>query len=184
MRVKRNSIRCNRCKSWVHAKCAGVKGCLKKVELSFICKTCKEGDKSNDSIKNTNMNISFEGVEVTENFSYLGDMLQRDGGCERAVAERVRKGWRKFKELSGILCNRRLGMKMRGVIYRTCVRTVMTYGCECWPIKKENEDTLKRAERRMIRMMCGVTLRNRMSSQNLQERLGLSDDISAVVRKA
>ena len=73
---------------------------------------------------------------------------------------------------------------MRGDLYRTCVRTVMTYGCECWPIKKENEDTLKRAERRMIRMMCGVTLRNRVSSQNLQERLGLSEDSSVVLKKA
>ena len=73
---------------------------------------------------------------------------------------------------------------MRGNLYRTCVRTVITYGCECWPIKKENEDTLKRAERRMIRMMCGVTLRNRVNSQNLQERLGLSEDISVVLKKA
>ena len=59
----------------------------------------------------------------------------------------------------------------------------MTYGCECWSIRKESEECLKRAERRMIRM-CGVTLRNRVCSQNLLERLGLSEDISIVVKRA
>jgi len=152
--------------------------------MSFVCKTCQEGGRNDNVTINANVDASFDGVQVVENFSYLGDTLQKDGGCERAVAERIRKGWWKFKELSGILCNRRLGLKMRGNLYRTCVRTVITYGCECWPIKKENEDTLKRAERRMIRMMCGVTLRNRVSSQNLQERLGLNEDISVVLKKA
>ena len=40
MRVKRNSIRCNRCRFWVHAMCSGVKGGLSKVERTFICKKC------------------------------------------------------------------------------------------------------------------------------------------------
>ena len=37
-RVKRNSIRCNRCKFWVHAKCSGVKGSLAKVELTSFAR--------------------------------------------------------------------------------------------------------------------------------------------------
>ena len=48
MRVRRNSIRCTSCKFWVHAKCSGIKGRLQKVELSFICNTCREGSKSNN----------------------------------------------------------------------------------------------------------------------------------------
>ena len=35
----------------------------------------------------------------------------------------------------------------------------MTYGSETWTMRKEDEDVLIRAERRMIRMMCGVKLR-------------------------
>ena len=47
------------------------------------------------------------------------------------------------------------------MVYRTCVRTAMMYGCENWPMKRENEETLIRAERRMIRMICGVTVGDR-----------------------
>ena len=50
--------------------------------------------------------------------------------------------------------------------------------------EKQNEDTLMRVERRMIRMICGVTLSNRVKSLELQGRLGLIDDIITVVRKA
>ena len=60
----------------------------------------------------------------------------------------------------------------------------MMYGCESWPIKKDNEDTLMRAERRMIRMMCGVTLANRENSKDLLERIGLVDYIVVGVKKA
>ena len=33
-----NSIRCTQCVQWVHARCSRVKGSLKKVESSFICR--------------------------------------------------------------------------------------------------------------------------------------------------
>ena len=108
----------------------------------------------------------------------------RDGVCDLAVRERVRKGWVKFRELSSILCSRRLALKWRGVVYRTCVRTVMTYGCENWPMKRENEEILLRAERRMIRMICGVTVLDRERGEDLKERLGLVDDIMVGVRKS
>ena len=36
-----NSIRCTQCIQWVHASCSRVKGSLKNVESSFICRRCK-----------------------------------------------------------------------------------------------------------------------------------------------
>ena len=41
MGVGVNSIRCIQCVQWVHARCSRVKGSLKKVESSFICRRCK-----------------------------------------------------------------------------------------------------------------------------------------------
>src|ERR1700761_3373510 len=73
---------------------------------------------------------------------------------------------------------------MRGVLYRACVRTVMMYGCESWPMRKENEENLVKAERRMIHMMCGVTLANGEKSEDLRERLVLMEDIGVRVKKA
>ena len=42
---------------------------------------------------------------------------------------------------------------------------VMLYGSETWPVKVENSQRLHCNEMLMIRWMCGVTLRDRFSSE-------------------
>ena len=45
----------------------------------------------------------------------------------------------------------------------------MLYGSETWPIRKENEVVLQRAEMRLVRWMCGVKLQDRVPSKRLRE---------------
>jgi len=52
----------------------------------------------------------------------------------------------------------------------------MLHGSETWPVRKENEVALQRAEMRMIRWMYGVKLKDRLPSKELRERLGLDDN--------
>ena len=66
---------------------------------------------------------------------------------------------------------------MRGTLYSSCVQSSMLYGSETWPVRKENEVELKRAEMRMVRWMCGIKLQDRIPSKELRERLGLFDII-------
>ena len=45
-----------------------------------------------------------------------------------------------------------------GKIYDACVQRVLVYGSETWAIKAEDLARLRRAERMMVRRMCGVSL--------------------------
>ena len=47
----------------------------------------------------------------------------------------------------------------RGKLYSSCVRSSMLHGCDTWPVRKENEMALQRAEMIMVRWMCGVKLK-------------------------
>jgi len=58
----------------------------------------------------------------------------------------------------------------------------MLHGSETWPVRKENVVALQRAEMRMVRWMCGVTLKDRLPSKELRERLGI-DDIALVLQQ-
>jgi len=49
--------------------------------------------------------------------------------------------------------------------------------CETWPVRKENEVALQRAEMRMVRWMCYVKVKDRVPSKELRERLGIDDII-------
>ena len=75
-------------------------------------------------------------------------------------------------------------MKMKGKVYRSCVRAAMVYGSETWVMKKEEEGVLLRAERAMVRMMCGAKLRDRKRSSDLMSMVRLSEDIVTLVRKS
>ena len=100
-------------------------------------------------------------LSVLRSFCYLGDMLSCRGGAGEASRVRVRCAWKKFRELSPILTARGASLKLKGKMYSTCVRSSMIYGSETWPMKVEDKQRLERAERMMLRHMCGVTLKDR-----------------------
>ena len=56
-------------------------------------------------------------------------------GWKKTVAARVRAAWMKFRELGGILCTRGASLRMKGVVYKACVRSVVTYGAETWAME-------------------------------------------------
>ena len=54
-------------------------------------------------------------------FCCLGDRLNASGGCEAAVAARVRIGWVRFRECEELLLENRFPLKMKDKAYRGCV---------------------------------------------------------------
>src|SRR5258706_537050 len=59
----------------------------------------------------------------------------------------------------------------------------LAYTCyKIWAMKAEDMQRLERTERMMVRLMCGVTLRDRKRSEELLSRLDI-ECISEVVRR-
>jgi hypothetical protein len=71
-------------------------------------------------------------------------MLGLGGGAEEASRTRVKCRWKKFRELSPILTARGVSSKLKGKIYSTCVRSVMIYGSETWPMRVEDKQRMDR----------------------------------------
>jgi len=117
-----------------------------------------------------------------DKFCYLGDMLSVEGDADAAVETRIRTGWNKFRLLVPLLTNKDISLTGRGRLYISCVRSSMLHGSETWPVRKENEVALQRAQMRMVRWMCGVKLQDRVPSKELRGRLELDDIISELQR--
>jgi len=49
-----------------------------------------------------------------------------------------------------------ISLIMRGRLYSNCVQSSTLHGSETWPVRKENEVALQRAEMRMVRWMCDI----------------------------
>ena len=119
----------------------------------------------------------FEDVELecVGEFAYLGDTLNDTGGVEQAVAARVRAAWMKFRELGEILCMRGASLRMKGVEYKECVGSVLMYGAETWVMKVGVFQRLQATKRKMLRMICRVTLKNKVESTVIASRVGVDD---------
>jgi len=61
-------------------------------------------------------------------------------------------------------------LKLKGRLYKSCVRSVMSYESECWAMKKVDTKRMQAAEMRMIRIMCGKTIRDGISNGCLRDR--------------
>jgi hypothetical protein len=75
-------------------------------------------------------------VPKKDTFHYLGSMLQKNGDIDEDVSHRIKDSWLKWRQASGILCDPRVPLKLKGKFYRTAIRPAMLYGAECWPIKR------------------------------------------------
>jgi len=84
-------------------------------------------------------------------FNYIGSILQNDGEIEADVNHRIQAGWLKWRRASGVLCDKKVPLKLKGKLYQTAVRPAMLYGTECWAVKSQHESKVSVAEMRMLR---------------------------------
>ena len=114
-------------------------------------------------------------VETVNGFFYFRDQLNASGGCEAEVTAKVRIGWVRFRECGELLLGNRFPLKMKGKVYRCCVRSAILFGSETWCLKENERAILRRTERAMMRAMCGRKVVDRKTTQKQMDMLGLKE---------
>ena len=61
---------------------------------------------------------------------------------------------------------------MKGRVYASCVRNSMTYGSETRPLLVDVGLKFERAEMQMIKWMCGSSMKDRRTSEELRRLVG------------
>ncbi|KAK6755042.1 hypothetical protein RB195_013798 [Necator americanus] len=74
---------------------------------------------------------------------------------------------------TGVLCYKKVPVRLKSKIYRTVVRPVALYECECWPTTKALERVLHAMEMRMLIWAIGVTLKEKVSNDTVRSILGV-----------
>ena len=71
-----------------------------------------------------------ETVKRVTVFTFLRSTLAEDGELDAEVTHRVQNGWKNWKRVSGVLCDRRMNVKINGKVYRTVVKPALMYGAD------------------------------------------------------
>ena len=95
---------------------------------------------------------------------------------------RSRNGWMKFQDLLPFLPSRVPSLEMKGRVYASCVRSSMTYGSETRPLLVDVGLKFERADMQMIRWMCGISMKDRRTNEELRWTVGV-EPITAVIRR-
>ena len=170
-RVMANSVLCVKCRKWIHGRCMKVKRVTLRLERDFVCGRCKkQADGFMDLVEEL-----CEEVEMLRGFCYLEDRVKACSGCEEVVTARARIGWVKFREWGELLNSKRFSLKLKGMVYQSCVRPAMLYGSETWCLRENEMAILRRTKRAMVRGMCGAKLMEKKRTEDLMEMLGLKE---------
>ena len=110
-------------------------------------------------------------------FCYLGDRLNASGGCEVAVTARVRISSVRFRKCGELLLGNRFPLKMKGRVYRCCIRLAILYGSEAWCLKENAKAILRKMEKAMVRAMCRQKVVDTKTTEEQIDMLGLKETI-------
>ena len=109
-----------------------------------------------------------EEVERVTHFKYLGTSIEEEGGMETEIAKRMGAGWIHWKKCSGVLCDKRMPVTLKGKVYRTVVIPAMLYEAETWAKTKRHGSRIDVNEMRMLRWKCGVTRKYKIRNEHIR----------------
>jgi hypothetical protein len=88
------------------------------MKCDFSATTQEEGD----------VRLDREVVPKKYTFRYMGLMLQKDRDVDEDVSHRIKVGWLKWHQASGVLCDPMVLKKLKDRFYRTVIWPAMVYG--------------------------------------------------------
>ena len=118
------------------------------MKISF--KTCSTTTGAVDPFQ-TCITIDRDEFEIFSEFCHPGDIIGQAGGCTDAVTARIGSAWKAFHEHLPIFTNKGISLVNHGKVYKACVRNVLLYGSETWPLPTEDLPQIKRCDHAMIR---------------------------------
>ena len=116
----------------------------------------------------TTIRLNGEMLKRVNTFKYLGSMVDETVEMEKEVNFRIQCGWNNWRKVSGVICDRRVPVKVKGKVHKAMVRPAMTYGLEAAPLKKSEEKKMDVAEMKMLRWMVGVTRRDQIRNEYIR----------------
>ena len=134
-----------------------------KVSRSKTKYLCINGGNDDETVK-----MEDTKVPRVKEFKYLGSTVQESGGCEREVKKRVQAGWNGWRRVSGVICDRRLLVRVKEKVYRSVARPTMVYKLETVAVTKKQVEEMEVAKMKMLRFAMGVMRKDKIRNEHIR----------------
>ena len=104
--------------------------------------------------------------------------MSQKGDCEVEVESRMKASWGKWKEVSGVVCNKKNAIEAGS---KDILHSIS--GSETWALRQKEEAKLERTEMRMLRWIMGISMQERLENNEIRRRAGMMK-ITEVIRES
>jgi len=87
----------------------------------------------------------------------LGVSNECDWRVDAEIDHRIQPGWRAWRIVSGVLCDKKVQGRVTSKVYKTIVRPVLLDTCEAWPVNRAQDKKLEVPEIKTLRWSCDCT---------------------------
>ena len=112
----------------------------------------------------------------------LGSVIDGSGGCGKDDG-RIKVAWSRFRDLSRVIYDKKVPVKLKSKLYKTVVRSAMVYGSECWALRKQEEQRLHTTEMKMLRWSQGKTRKDRIKNETIRGNAKVTPINSVLTQK-
>jgi hypothetical protein len=113
-------------------------------------------------IKQDDTEVEGKSYEAVNHFIYLESQINSKNSIQEEIRLRIQAGNRSVfaNKKKKIINNKKLNAASKLQIYKSIVRSTVTYGCETWAMTVTEQNRLLVFERRVRRKIYGPTLDN------------------------
>ncbi|XP_068201701.1 uncharacterized protein [Palaemon carinicauda] len=67
-------------------------------------------------------------IKEVEQFRYLESTKSQEGGCKAEVGNGIKAAWGKWMEVAGVVCDKKMPIRLKVKIHKIVIRPVLMYG--------------------------------------------------------
>ncbi|KAK7095834.1 hypothetical protein V1264_005198 [Littorina saxatilis] len=121
--------------------------------------------RTNATANTTPITLNGEALQEVDNFTYLGSVVDKQGGTDADVRVRIGKARAAFLQLKNVWASADLSINTKLRIFNTTVKSVLLYGAETWrttvAITRKIQTFINTCLRRILRIRWPDTISNK-----------------------
>ena len=122
----------------------------------------------NDDNCQPNIDIHGEIIETVKSFKYLGSIINENGSRKEILSIQASQA---YSNLKIIWNDKDIRLKYKLKLMDSLVNSIFLYACETWTLTAELEKRILAFEMKNIRKLLGITYLDRVTNQEIIDRI-------------
>jgi hypothetical protein len=118
-----------------------------------------------------NLTITDIALEVVDKFTYLGSVISSSPNVSDDINLRIIKARSAFASLRHVWRRKDIRLVLKGRLYNACVRSVLLYGSETWPLRVEDIQRISVFDNKCLRYIARIRWSDRVSNAEVSRRV-------------